>query len=97
MGQSQAVTVPDGDVHNSGGGHLLDEFGSERRGLGGTAAQAGTAAPRVHLRTTQAATLVRFNVCARKTEEKGGEDSAPSQPVLWRSRRGTTGFQHTLS
>lgn len=95
MGQSQAVTVPYGNVHDSGGGHFLDEFGSERRGLGGTAAEAGTTAPRVHLNNTvgRMSTLQK----KKKKEEKGGEVRAPSQPVPWRSRRGTTGFQHTLS
>lgn len=53
MRQGQAVTVPDGDVHHPGGGELLDEFGSERRGLGGAAAQAGAAAPGVDLQPSE--------------------------------------------
>lgn len=47
--QGQAVAVPDGDVHHSGRSQLLDQFGPERRGFRGTAAQTGSAAPSIHL------------------------------------------------
>lgn len=96
VGQSQAVTVPDGDVHNSGGGHLLNEFGSERRGFGGTAAKAGPATPRIHLKATVKCISTHLRVQPKK-KERVGQIRAPCQPVPWRSRRGTTGFQHTLS
>ena len=51
VGKGQTVAVSDRDVHHSGGGQLLDEFGSERCGLRGAAAQAGATAPRIHLQT----------------------------------------------
>lgn len=50
VGEGQAVTVPDGDVHHTGGGQLLDQFGSECRGLRGATAQARAASPCIHLK-----------------------------------------------
>lgn len=38
MWQGQAVAVPYGDVHYSGGSQLLNKFRSERSGLRGTTA-----------------------------------------------------------
>lgn len=95
MGQSQAVTVSNRNVHNSGGGHLFDEFGSERRGLRGTAAKAGTTAPCINLKTT--VICIRRHLHVNQKKLQVGEVEAASGPVLLRSRRGTTGSQHTLS
>lgn len=48
------MTVPDGDVHDPGGGQLLDEFGSERCGFRRTAAQTSAAAPGINLKAEAA-------------------------------------------
>lgn len=60
MRQGQAVAVPDGDVHHSGGGQFLDQFGSECRGFRGTAAQAGAAAPRINLNTWRGFSISQY-------------------------------------
>lgn len=55
--EGQAVAVPDRDVHHSGGGQLLYQFRTECCGLRGAAAEAGPAAPGIHLETS---TLSRY-------------------------------------
>lgn len=57
MREGQAVAVPDRDVHHSGGGQLLYQFRTECCGLRGAAAEAGPAAPGIHLETS---TLSRY-------------------------------------